>query len=225
MEASTARQSGKALISNISRCIELGSGTGLAGLAAAQCYKVRKTCSVECWLHETTDTAPNKVPLQTTTILTDIESVMPSLRRNIQLNPHLAQYISAMVLDWNEPERYFEQAVGGGQALRSSLGDPSETRAYQATNDCGRTHDEHLLALAADCVWTAGLLLPFTRTLKLVCQSCTAADVLFAHKERSRIVDELMLSALHDNFNIEAVPELPGERRGSIKLWRLTLHN
>ena len=59
--------------------LELGSGTGLAGLAAA-------------------------AALRLPTLLTDLPEVLPSLRHNIAANPALMQLVSAAALDWEEPQ-------------------------------------------------------------------------------------------------------------------------
>lgn len=80
-----------------------------------------------------------------------------------------------------------------------------------------------LLVLAADCVWVEGLVHPFVEALKEVCALCDNSVVLFAHKERSRKVDDVMMHALQADFSIEEVPELPGERRGSISIMQLVL--
>jgi hypothetical protein len=80
-----------------------------------------------------------------------------------------------------------------------------------------------LLVLAADCVWVEDLVLPFVRALEAVCSLCDESVVLFAHKERSRKVDQVLIAALQHEFMIEDVPELAGERRGSIRLMRFRL--
>ncbi|KAL4428474.1 hypothetical protein ABPG75_002563 [Micractinium tetrahymenae] len=58
--------------------LELGSGTGLAGLAAA-------------------------AALQLPTLLTDLPEVLPALQKNIAANPGLAALVSAAPLDWRQP--------------------------------------------------------------------------------------------------------------------------
>ena len=58
--------------------LELGSGTGLAGLAAA-------------------------AALQLPTLLTDLLEVLPALRRNIAANPGLERLVSTAALDWRAP--------------------------------------------------------------------------------------------------------------------------
>lgn len=61
-----------------SSVLELGAGTGLAGLATA-------------------------AVLQLPTVLTDLPEVLPALRRNIAANPSLAQLVTAQALDWTQP--------------------------------------------------------------------------------------------------------------------------
>jgi Lysine methyltransferase len=84
-------------------------------------------------------------------------------------------------------------------------------------------HSRKLLVLAADCVWVEDLVHPFVRALKAVCSLCDNSLVLFAHKERSRKVDKVMITALQEDFTIESVPVLSGERRGSIRIMQLCL--
>lgn len=79
------------------------------------------------------------------------------------------------------------------------------------------------LVLAADCVWVEDLICPFVSALKLVCELYDESVVLFAHKERSCRVDEVMLRALEAEFTIENVPELSSEKRGSISIMQLVL--
>lgn len=82
---------------------------------------------------------------------------------------------------------------------------------------------ERLIVLAADCVWVEELVHPFVGALKAVCLMCDDAVVLFAHKERSRKVDDVMIHALQAEFTIENVPEVSGEWRGSIRIMQLVL--
>ena len=64
--------------SQLGSILELGSGTGLAGLAAA-------------------------AALQLPTLLSDLPEVLPALRRNIDANPDLEPLVSAVALDWRAP--------------------------------------------------------------------------------------------------------------------------
>ena len=57
--------------------LELGSGTGLAGLAAA-------------------------MALQLPTCLTDLPEVLPSLEANVASNPGVAELVSVAALDWTQ---------------------------------------------------------------------------------------------------------------------------
>lgn len=62
-----------------SRILELGSGTGLAGLAAAAVFRV---------------------PV----ILTDLPEALPALHRNVQANQGLASLVTVTACDWNRPQ-------------------------------------------------------------------------------------------------------------------------
>lgn len=97
MEAAAAEILG----SGVRSVLELGSGTGLAGLAAA-------------------------AALHLPTLLTDLPEVLPSLRHNIAANPGLAGLASAAPLDWRAPRLppaadRAAAAPGGGSAGRLVL--------------------------------------------------------------------------------------------------------
>jgi SAM-dependent methyltransferase len=64
------------------RCVELGSGTGLGGLALAA--RLRETASVEV-------------------VLTDLPEALPALQRNVDANPMLRGLITVAPCDWLTP--------------------------------------------------------------------------------------------------------------------------
>lgn len=78
-----------------------------------------------------------------------------------------------------------------------------------------------VLVLASDCVWVQHLVEPFVTTLQQVCSACERAVVLLAHKRRSTYVDRVLLDRLKQAFEIELMPLLPGEWRGSIEILKL----
>ena len=64
------------------RCVELGSGTGLGGLALAA--RLREADSVEV-------------------VLTDLPEALPALQRNVDANPALTGLIAVAQCDWLSP--------------------------------------------------------------------------------------------------------------------------
>lgn len=87
--------------------LELGAGTGLAGLAAASA-------------------------LQLPTLLTDLPEVLPALRYNIITNPSLAQLVTAVALDWTAPQA----SAALADPSSSSGGDRSRSSRLVLAADC-----------------------------------------------------------------------------------------
>lgn len=81
--------------------LELGSGTGLAGLAAA-------------------------AVLRLPTLLTDLPEVLPALRRSVDANPSLSPLVSLAPLDWHSPrlppEAHALPPTGDGSSSSGSSG-------------------------------------------------------------------------------------------------------
>ncbi|KAL6770792.1 hypothetical protein ACKKBF_B32690 [Auxenochlorella protothecoides x Auxenochlorella symbiontica] len=91
--------------------LELGSGTGIAGLSAAACLD-------QGYAH-----------------LSDLPSVLPALRHNVQLNPAVSSRVSVVPCDWESV---------GREALPAA---------------------PYALVIAADCVWLEALVQPFINAL------------------------------------------------------------
>lgn len=138
--------------------------------------------------------------MQKRAILTDIPAVVPSLKRNRDLNigtPAAAAKVQP--LDWT---RIIDDLPG----VRALL---PEGDNYPA------------LVLAADCVWVEELLQPFMDALDAVCGPETLA--VLAYKSRSLRVDALLMHMLSIVFSVQPAPLLPGETaRGSIQIVHLT---
>ena len=159
--------------SQLGSVLELGSGTGLAGLAAA-------------------------AALQLPTLLTDLQEVLPALRRNIAANPGLQPLVSATALDWGAPVL------------------PPAAAAATSSSSCGR------LVLAADCVWLEELVPPFVQALELAAAG-PQDRALLAYQSRSSRVDAALFGLLRHRFEVREVPPLPAEPpRGPIDIYWLT---
>jgi predicted nicotinamide N-methyase len=204
--------------------IELGAGTGLAGLAlAALGAKVHAYVSIayttealvyarkaQVVLHDLTAAMRNTYASQEV-VLTDLPYALDNLAANVQRNAHLWQdhscSVSVLPLDW-----YSED-----------LGSLS-----------GRTFD---LILAADVVWLDELVPPLVRTLERLTASETAqrsrsassaasgsssssstipssgstsshqsTTILLSYQERSRATTALLMRELQQCFTVQAVP-------------------
>lgn len=98
----------------------------------------------------------------------------------------------------------------------------SEHKLHNQRNEVPDSSDGgSVLVLASDCVWVQDLIDPFVKTLQQTCNAFNKALVLLAHKSRSKYVDTLLLDRLKHKFEIEEMPQLPGECRGSIKIFKL----
>ena len=187
--------------------LELGSGTGLAGLAAA-------------------------AALRLPTVLTDLPEVLPALRRNIAANPSLAPLVTAAALDWTQPHASPALAGsstgGGGTSSSSGSGGTSSSSSggggtsSSSGGSGGSGSSGGRLVLAADCVWLEELVHPFVAALEAAAAG-PADRVLLAYQSRSTRVDGLLFGLLARRFSAETAPLLPGEPpRGPIDLYWLT---
>lgn len=190
----------------LSSVLELGSGTGLAGLAAA-------------------------AALQLPTLLTDLPEVLPALRHNIEANPALAALVSAAPLDWRQPQASPALCwlASSGQAAGSSgsgCGDAGTSPAMPGSGGGGCSGSQGArpprLVLAADCAWLSDLVQPFVQTLQLAA-SQPGDLVLLAYQSRSSAVDALLFGQLAEaGFAVEAALPLPGEPdRGPVDMYWL----
>lgn len=188
------------------RCIlELGSGTGLAGLAAA-------------------------AALQLPTTLTDLPEALPALQLNIAANPGLAQLVAAAQLDWRDPgasPALQDGRRGGGGSGSSSGTDGSSGSGGGDSSSTQRSGGNDAssggrLVLAADCVWLEELVPAFVGALERAAAG-PADRALLSYQSRSNRIDDLLFGLLKRSFEIETVPLLPGEQpRGPIDLYWLT---
>lgn len=183
-----------------SSVLELGSGTGLAGLAAA-------------------------AALQLPTLLTDLPEALPALQHNIAANVSLTRLVAAAPLDWRDPSAspaLSGKGRGGGMSS-SGVGSMSSSGGSSAAAvDISSSGSGSRLVLAADCVWLEKLVQPFVSALELAAAG-PADRALLAYQSRSERIDDLLFGLLQRSFEVANVPLLPGEPpRGPIDLYWLT---
>jgi predicted nicotinamide N-methyase len=204
----------------VARCVELGSGTGLAGIAAAAC-------------------------LQVPVVLTDLSEVLPALRKSVEMNAELAHLLDVRPLDWRDAARDAAQALqlhvaragrGAAADLPGSACGADEEGAPRVCDVRRAECEEAVLVLAADCVWLAGLVQPLLDTLSALISTSSASAsasasagarselrLLLAYKSRSKQVDGLLFEGLRRVFaSVAEVPQLAGEQRGSVGIWLCT---
>ncbi|PSC69928.1 lysine methyltransferase METTL21B [Micractinium conductrix] len=193
-----APSSGAASLPPPQSVLELGSGTGLAGLAAA-------------------------AALRLPTMLTDLAAVLPALERHVAANPRLAALVSAAPLDWRHP--HASPALGGSNSC-SSAGSSSggngagcqEAGAAVAHPRAAVAHPR--LVLAADCLWLEELVGPFVGALAAAA-SQPGDRALLAYQSRSTRVDGALFGQLSAaGFDLLPAPVVPGEPpRGAIDIY------
>ena len=158
-------------------------------------------------------------------VLTDLPEVESFLGHNVGSNMVSTEDgpetdILTAGLDWRRAADQVPRLVK--QHLCNMLEVPSRDCTARAEACANARQLRKLLVLAADCVWVLTLVEPFLETLRELrahvpwtWQMC----VLLAYKSRSAAVDEALFGGLRREFELALVPELPGEKRGSVQLW------
>jgi len=184
--------------------LELGSGQGVVGIAAAMCGAdlvvltgqpvipalACSQCALQCGLH-----ASRLMPCTRT----DVSPALPSISHNIELN-NVSSRARAMEVDWLQADKHVKALP------------PAD------------------IILAADVVWVEELVLPFVDTLSRSLQAAKAVKgpqvfCLLCHKTRSRHTDDILLKGLErEGLSVEVVPAAdlhPTWHSSELVLWRI----
>ncbi|KAF8944237.1 Methyltransferase-like protein 21D [Haplosporangium gracile] len=192
---------------NTLNILELGSGTGLVGLAVARMLSA----------------TGQKARI----VLTDKANVLPLLQRNMEKNPATGIELEARVLDW--------EAVSGVKAKTvekksSSEGDKSSSEGSAPTAETGSTtasesspsatavtavtpnaddivSTEWNLVILSDCIWFPALYAPLTGTLTrlLRSESASSSKLIVAFEKRNFSEEMEFFATLGKSFTFRDI--------------------
>ena len=152
--------------------LELGSGTGLGGMAAAA-LGAKKT------------------------LLTDLEYTLSNIQANIDSNMSVitGMDISVAMVDWFRPETY--RIFSNSEA---EMGEPEEREGEgEGEGEEGREKLNWDVILAADVVWLEHLVKPLLQAIDAM--SGQQSVLLISHQHRSTLCDRLLFDGLATMFN------------------------
>ncbi|KAI1312984.1 Methyltransferase-like protein 21D [Mortierella claussenii] len=174
--------------------LELGSGTGIVGLAAARLLGSRQG-------------------LKGHVVLTDKDNVVPLLARNVDKNPSKGVQIKASVLDWEvisgikatQPQGSAEAASDsslGPQAAPSETSVPVPALKTETKPSLSDTADflakDWDLVILSDCIWVSELYKPLIGTLNVMVPPGSKAKLVIAFEKRN-FSEEMEFFALLGN--------------------------
>ncbi|KAF9338175.1 Methyltransferase-like protein 21D [Linnemannia elongata] len=188
--------------------LELGSGTGLVGLAVARMLSA----------------TGQKAKI----VLTDKANVLPLLQRNMEKNPAEGVELEARVLDWEAVSGVKAKAVAkapdseGGksssgetvsaaesEAITTSepLSSPVTTTAAEAPNADDIVSTEWDLVILSDCIWFPALYAPLSGTLTRLLRPETASfsKLIVAFEKRNFSEEMEFFATLGKSFTFRDV--------------------
>ncbi|KAG0363948.1 putative methyltransferase-domain-containing protein [Gamsiella multidivaricata] len=159
--------------SRIINVLELGSGTGIVGLAVARMLSAKG--------------------LKAKVVLTDKDNVVPLLQRNVAKNASPGIHIDTQVLDW--------EAISGINADATNTPAADGSSASQATGATEvssstermtsvRTHTDLAdinwdLVILSDCIWVPKLYGPLISTINTIIQPGSSTKLVVAFEKRN----------------------------------------
>ncbi|KAF9927016.1 Methyltransferase-like protein 21D [Linnemannia zychae] len=168
--------------------LELGSGTGLVGLAVA---RILSASGIKARI-----------------VLTDKANVLPLLEKNMMRNPAAGIEIETRVLDW--------ESVSGIKAKPKSMESAhstvetessSNTTSESSVDDSDLVSTEWDLVILSDCIWFPSLYPPLIGTLnRLIQPSLTNNPQLIVAFEKRNFSEEMeFFAALGKTFSFRDV--------------------
>ncbi|CAO3574807.1 unnamed protein product [Mortierella alpina] len=157
--------------------LELGAGTGIVGLAAARILSSKSA--------------------KANIVLTDKESCMPLLRRNIEKNPSNGIDVAAQMLDWEIlsgikaiPSTTDAALDLPSTAATSTTTAESEPEVLLSTGPSSTTASDLLdrewdLIILSDCIWVPALYPSLISTLIQLVQPSHKTQLLIAFEKRN----------------------------------------
>ncbi|KAF9908097.1 Methyltransferase-like protein 21D [Linnemannia zychae] len=184
--------------------LELGSGTGLVGLAIA---RMLSAAGVTARI-----------------VLTDKANVLPLLQKNLEKNPARGVELQARVLDWEAVSgikaKVTEKApedteIKSSPAELASTVDAKSTTATTAviqpvtTTETPSADDlvstEWDLVILSDCIWFPALYAPLTGTLTRLLKPGSASQLIVAFEKRNFSEEMEFFAALGKSFTFRDV--------------------
>ncbi|KAG0277372.1 Methyltransferase-like protein 21D [Linnemannia exigua] len=175
--------------------LELGSGTGLVGLAIARML--------------------SNAGLTARMVLTDKANVLPLLQRNMEKNPAKGIELEARVLDWEAvsgikakaTEKTLDDSGDKTSSPESSsaTGTESTTTTAAAPNADDLVSTEWDIVILSDCIWFPALYAPLIGTLTQLLKPGSAAQLIVAFEKRNFSEEMEFFAALGKSFTFRDV--------------------
>ncbi|KAF9099810.1 Methyltransferase-like protein 21D [Mortierella sp. AD031] len=184
--------------------LELGSGTGLVGLAVAR------------MLSATGQSAR--------IVLTDKANVLPLLQRNMERNPSSGIQLEARVLDWeavsgikarvvesssNTAEEGENFSTTTTAAADPALGTETESKvttlAAAITDSDDIVSTEWDLVILSDCIWFPALYAPLTGTLARLLRPGSSSQLIVAFEKRNFAEEMEFFATLGKSFSFRDI--------------------
>ncbi|KAF9133588.1 Methyltransferase-like protein 21D [Mortierella sp. 14UC] len=181
--------------------LELGSGTGLVGLAIARMLSAAGVIA--------------------RIVLTDKANVLPLLQRNMEKNHARGVELEARVLDWEavsgikakatekasndseEAKTSSIEAVSATGTESTAATQPVTTIAAPSTDDLVST--EWDLVILSDCIWFPALYAPLTGTLTRLLKPGSTSQLIVAFEKRNFSEEMEFFAALGKSFTFRDV--------------------
>ncbi|KAF9146000.1 Methyltransferase-like protein 21D [Mortierella sp. GBA39] len=188
--------------------LELGSGTGLVGLAVARML--------------------SSTGQKARIVLTDKANVLPLLQRNMEKNPAEGVELEARVLDWeavsgvkakvvakasgSEPDQSSsEETVPATKSESTTTSEPSSSPVATTTTESPDADDivstEWDLVILSDCIWFPALYGPLTGTLirLLGPETASSSKLIVAFEKRNFSEEMEFFATLGKSFTFKDV--------------------
>ncbi|KAG0251693.1 Methyltransferase-like protein 21D [Mortierella polycephala] len=158
--------------------LELGSGTGIVGLAVARMLSAKG--------------------VKAKVFLTDKENCMPLLQRNIGKNPSKGVDVIAQMLDW--------ETVSGAKAKSDDASgtdfDATATQEPASSEEVSNKSSHRLesvrwdIVILSDCIWVTALYPPLIDTLNNLIRSSDSGTQLVIAYEKRNFAEEMEFFAM-----------------------------
>ncbi|KAF9317671.1 Methyltransferase-like protein 21D [Podila horticola] len=161
------------------KVLELGSGTGIVGLAVARLMSAKG--------------------IQGKVVLTDKESVVPLLQKNTEKNVSKGVEVVAQVLNW--------EVISGIKAIdakESTEESAKEAEAGSAVESTPFVNLDWDLVILSDCIWVSGLYASLVGTIEALV-TLPATQLLIAFEKRNFSEEMEFFAKLGKNYRFRDI--------------------